>query len=61
MASGATTFLSAVFRIGDDAAGARFTGLIDDVRITADALPPEQIMQADDRTETPDALVIVVR
>ncbi len=61
MASGATTFLSAVFRIGGDAAGARFTGLIDDVRITEGALEPAQFMQAADRTETPDALVIVIR
>ena len=61
MASGATALLSAVFRIGGDAAGARFTGLIDDVRITEGALTPAQFMQASDRTETPDALVIVVR
>jgi hypothetical protein len=53
--------LSAVFRVGGDAAGARFTGLIDDVRITEGALTPAQFMQASDRTETPDALVIVVR
>jgi hypothetical protein len=61
MASDAATLLSAVFRIGDDVAGARFTGLIDDMRITAGVLSPEQFMQASDRTETPDALVIVVR
>ncbi len=61
MASGATALLSAVFRIGGDAAGARFTSLIDDVRITEGALDPAQFMQSADRTETPDAFVIVVR
>ena len=61
MASGATALLSAVFRIGGDAAGAHFSGLIDDVRITEGALDPAQFMQPADRTEVPDAFVIVVR
>lgn len=61
MASDATTLLSTVFQIGGDAAGNRFTGLIDDVRITDDALSPEQFLQAGDRTETPDAFVITVQ
>ena len=53
---GASPALSATFSIGAD-----FTGLIDDVRITADALDPAQFMQASDRTEVPDAFVITVR
>ncbi len=57
MASGASLpALSATFGIGTG-----FTGLIDDVRITADALAPAQFMQAPDRTEVPDAFVITVR
>ncbi|MBP5545049.1 MAG: laminin G domain-containing protein [Kiritimatiellae bacterium] len=57
LASGASLpALSATFGIGTG-----FTGLIDDVRITADALAPAQFMQAPDRTEVPDAFVITVR
>ena len=59
MASGATALLSAVFRIGGDAAGNRFTGLIDDVRITEGALSPAEFLT--EHTETPDAFTIVVR
>ena len=52
----ASPALSATFSIG-----AGFTGLIDDVRITNGALDPSAFMQSADRTETPDALVIVIR
>ena len=56
LASDEAPLLSATFSIGTG-----FTGLIDDVRITADALAPAQFMQAPDRTEVPDAFVITVR
>ena len=52
----ASPALSATFSIG-----AGFTGLIDDVRITNGALDPSAFMQSADRTETPDAFVLVVR
>lgn len=48
--------LSATFGIGEG-----FTGLIDDVRITAGALAPAQFMQPADRTETLPGLMIIVR
>lgn len=48
--------LSSTFSIG-----AGFSGLIDDVRLTAGALAPAQFMQPADRTEIPDAFVIVIR
>lgn len=57
LASGsASPALSATFSIGTG-----FTGLIDDVRITEGALDPSAFMQPADRTEIPDAFVIVIR
>jgi hypothetical protein len=52
----ASPALSATFSLGTG-----FTGLIDDVKITEGALDPSTFMQSADRTETPDAFVLVVR
>jgi hypothetical protein len=41
--------------------GTGFTGRIDDLRVSAGALDPTEFLQPGERTETPDAFMIVVR
>ena len=61
MASDATALPNGVFRIGGGYDGTAFSGLIDDVRITGSALDPGDFMQAADRTEAHDGLILIFR
>ena len=38
-----------------------FTGRIDDLRVSAGALEPNEFLQPGARTETPDAFTIIIR
>ena len=59
MASGIVTLLNGAFRVGGDSGGtAKFSGLIDDVRISEGALAPSAFMKADERTEVLPGLII---
>ena len=46
---------------GTLAVGSGFTGRIDDLRVSAGALSPSEFLQAAERTETPDAITMVLR
>ena len=61
MASGMTALLNGAFRIGGGYGGAAFSGLIDDVRITGNALDPSAFLQPGDRTEVPDGMSLILR
>jgi len=61
MASGATALLNGAFRIGGGYGETAFTGLIDDVRITGNALDPSAFLQPGDRTEVPDGMSLILR
>ena len=60
LASGIVTLLNDTFRIGGGYDGAAFTGLIDDVRITAGALAPSAFMKASERTEVLPGLILKI-
>jgi hypothetical protein len=46
---------------GPIAVGGGFTGWIDDLRVSAGALAPTEFLQPGERTETPDAFMLIVR
>ena len=54
------TLLNDTFRIGGGYDDAAFTGLIDDVRITAGALAPSAFMKASERTEVLPGLILKI-